>query len=168
MRWIDHAKLLHGRNPPTGHQADWLYHCRRIGLGYVKPLADLGRMACMDQAERWRAAILGKRPEMALSSQDGSLGTLPTYIKFETESFAMTYDDWKLSGPDEHPEPEMIECAHCGGIDWWSDDTGTRYHICGGSGEVPVEHEEPDPDYFYERRRDAAMDRGGRDEMATN
>ena len=74
----------------------------------------------------------------------------------------MTYDEWRLSGPDEQPEPEMIECG-------WCDGTGTierennvfKCGTCGGSGEVPVESEEPDGDYFYERRRDAAMDRGG-------
>ena len=74
----------------------------------------------------------------------------------------MTHDEWRLSGPDEIPEPEMTECEHCGG-------TGTRYHgeddrwrycrVCGASGEVPVEREEPDGDYEYERRRDAAIDR---------
>lgn len=119
-------------------------------------------MARMDQAERWLAAILGKGPKVALSSQAGSLGTLPPYVKFETESFAMTYDEWRLSGPDEQPDTEMIECDQCAGTGMHlrdEHDTGTRCHVCGGSGEVPVEAEEPDSDYFYERRRDAAMDR---------
>jgi len=33
---------------------------------------------------------------------------LPTYIKIETDRFSITYDDWKLSGPDEHPEPDDL------------------------------------------------------------
>ena len=75
----------------------------------------------------------------------------------------MTYDEWRLSGPDEHPEPEMTECAQCDGtgiIRRFTGDDGVGCHVCGGSGEVPVEAEEPDGDYEYERRRDAAMDRG--------
>lgn len=76
----------------------------------------------------------------------------------------MTYDEWRLSGPDEHPWPEMTECAQCNGTGTHlvdeHDTDDTRCHVCGGSGEVPVGREEPDGDYEYERRRDAAMDRG--------
>lgn len=85
----------------------------------------------------------------------------------------MTYDEWRLSGPDEHPEPEMTECSQCDGEGWvWGhemddppdvpqpDDTRYTCDICGGSGEVPVDADEPDGDYQYERRRDAAIDRG--------
>ena len=75
----------------------------------------------------------------------------------------MTYDEWRLSGPDEHPEPAMTECSQCDGTGTHlhdEHDTGTRCRVCGGSGEVPVEAEEPDGDYQYERRRDAAMGRG--------
>jgi len=73
----------------------------------------------------------------------------------------MTYDDWRLSGPDEHPEPEMIECEYCDGTGTIERENNVfKCGTCSGSGEVPVEREEPDPDYEYERRRDAAMDRG--------
>ena len=75
----------------------------------------------------------------------------------------MTFDEWRLSGPDEHPEPAMTECSQCDGTGTHlrdEHDTGTRCRVCGGSGEVPVEREEPDGDYEYERRRDAAIDRG--------
>ena len=70
----------------------------------------------------------------------------------------MTYDEWRLSGPDEHPEPEMETCQECGG-DCWVWEYGTsggnpsqrkvECPTCGGSGEVPVEREEPDGDCEY-------------------
>ena len=58
---------------------------------------------------------------------------------------------------------EMRACDQCDGTGTHlrdEHDTGTRCNVCGGSGEVPVEPEEYDVDYEYERRRDAAMDRG--------
>lgn len=76
----------------------------------------------------------------------------------------MTYDEWRLSGPDEHQEPEMTECGWCDGYGenrvHPDDPCAGKCRNCGGSGEVPVEAEEPDGDYQYERRRDAAIDRG--------
>ena len=69
----------------------------------------------------------------------------------------MTYDEWKLSGPEERPEPEMIECDQCDGTGTHlrdEHDTGRLCHVCGGEGNVPKPREEPDDDYLYERERD--------------
>ena len=69
----------------------------------------------------------------------------------------MTYDEWRLSGPDEHPEPDTRDCDQCDGTGLHmrdEHDTGSRCHVCAGEGVVPVEREEPDGDYLYEMQRD--------------
>ena len=70
------------------------------------------------------------------------------------------YDAWKLSGPDERPEPVMVECEHCRGDGWLMDSEG-GYDCpeCDGTGEVEEPAEEPDGDYEFESRRDAILDR---------
>ena len=73
------------------------------------------------------------------------------------------YDTWRLSGPDELPDQEMAECDQCDGTGTHvrdEHDTGRPCHVCGGSGEVPVEHDEPDGDYLYEQARDRRMEAG--------
>ncbi len=41
--------------------------------------------------------------------------------------------------------PEMRECDQCDGTGYLRNDTAQcGCHMCGGSGEVPVEHEEPE------------------------
>ena len=72
----------------------------------------------------------------------------------------MTYDEWKLSGPEEHPDPEMIECDQCDGTGTHLRDehgTGRPCHTCGGEGTIPKPREEPDDDYLYERERDRRL-----------
>lgn len=72
------------------------------------------------------------------------------------------YDAWRMQGPPEYDTPEMTECDQCAGTGHHlrdEHDTGTKCHICGGSGEVPVEREEPDADWLYERARDDRMER---------
>ena len=70
------------------------------------------------------------------------------------------YDAWRLQGP---PEPEcewcndtgFLDCPNCGG-DGEVDDCGTECPECNGTGRLECEnHDEPDGDYEYERRRDA-------------
>lgn len=44
-------------------------------------------------------------------------------------------------------DPEMRECDQCEGFGthWlYKQDTGSQCHVCGGSGEVPIEQEEPE------------------------
>lgn len=44
-------------------------------------------------------------------------------------------------------DPEMRECDQCDGTGTYlrdEHDTGRPCHVCGGSGEVPVEQEEPE------------------------
>ena len=77
----------------------------------------------------------------------------------------MTYDDWRLSGPHEDEcdlcnGTGLMDCMACGG-DGDVDDCGTECPACEGAGHIECEcREEPDGDYEYERRRDAAIDRG--------
>ena len=68
----------------------------------------------------------------------------------------MDYDAWRLAGPEECTEPEMVTCDQCDGSGERL--PGIRCHICHGEGAVPAETEEPDGDYLYERRRDSAME----------
>ena len=47
----------------------------------------------------------------------------------------------------DRDEPGMTECSQCDGTGHYlrdEHDTGRPCHICGGSGEVPVEQEEPE------------------------
>jgi DnaJ-class molecular chaperone len=70
------------------------------------------------------------------------------------------YENWHRLGPDDVPEVEMTECDQCDGTGTHlrdEHDTGRKCHVCGGEGEVPVDHGEPDEDYEYEKRRDAQM-----------
>jgi DnaJ-class molecular chaperone len=71
------------------------------------------------------------------------------------------YDAWRLRGPEEATEPEMVDCDNCDGRGFVNNygsiqDCGD----CEGMGVVPAELEEPDGDYEYQRRRDAMEDRG--------
>lgn len=69
------------------------------------------------------------------------------------------YDEWRLRGPDEHDDPEMVVCPSCDG-----DGHIERYNTvfacgrCCGSGEVSEPLDVLDEDYEYERRRDAAWE----------
>ena len=71
----------------------------------------------------------------------------------------MDYDAWVLRGPEEHLSVMMEACENCDG-------TGmvNNYGIiqdcndCCGSGEIEVTMDEPDGDYEFERRRDAAWE----------
>jgi len=71
------------------------------------------------------------------------------------------YDEWRLQGPPEEPDPVMVPCECCDGNGFvMYQGRPEDCHECGGYGEVEAEPEEPDGDYEYERRRDAIMDRG--------
>ena len=73
------------------------------------------------------------------------------------------YDAWKLQGPDDDACPDCggtreVECTHCEGA---CAAGGVNCPLCEGSGTVECETchgDEPDSDYEYERRRDAAME----------
>ena len=59
----------------------------------------------------------------------------------------MTYDDWKLSSPDERPEPVMVDCNACRGTGLMMDEEGEfNCTECGGLKEVEEPSEEPDGD----------------------
>lgn len=71
------------------------------------------------------------------------------------------YDAWRLAGPDEAPEPEMVDCNACRGTGMIVILTLATQDVCeqcDGEGVVPAEVDEPDGDYEFERRRDAAME----------
>ena len=71
------------------------------------------------------------------------------------------YDAWRLAGPDEAPEPEMVDCGQCDGTGTHlrdEHDTGVKCHVCRGEGVVPAEVDEPDGDYLYEQARDRRME----------
>ena len=72
------------------------------------------------------------------------------------------YDAWVLRGPEEHPEPEVEECAYCGGTGQALDDGGDPgiCRHCNGNGVTEADAEEPDGDYKFERRRDAKWEDG--------
>lgn len=64
------------------------------------------------------------------------------------------HDDWRLSGPDDDT-PDMEECVACDGTGRFQDGDGYFECLdCGGSGEVPVPHDEPDADYLRDLRDD--------------
>ena len=67
------------------------------------------------------------------------------------------YDEWKLRGPDEDAAP-VEDCPYCDGTGQAIDDGGDPglCRKCMGDGVIPVEQEEPDGDYLYERYRDQA------------
>jgi len=72
----------------------------------------------------------------------------------------MDYDAWRLAGPEECTEPDVVTCDQCDGSGMqirFDGDPGLC-SICHGDGVMPVEVEEPDGDNLYERRRDAAME----------
>lgn len=73
------------------------------------------------------------------------------------------YDAWRLQGPHDDACPDCggtreVECMHCEGT---CAAHGVNCPICEGTGTVECETchgDEPDGDYEYERRRDAAME----------
>jgi RecJ-like exonuclease len=72
------------------------------------------------------------------------------------------YDAWRLAGPAERDEPAMQTCDDCAGsgmITTIAFAAQDKCDNCNGTGEVTADPEEPDTDYEYERRRDAAMER---------
>ena len=73
----------------------------------------------------------------------------------------MDYDAWVLRGPDERDDPEMETCETCAGGGVCVDLAG-EYECpdCNGIGEIEVTLDEPDGDYEFERRRDAAWEDG--------
>ena len=71
------------------------------------------------------------------------------------------YDAWVLRGPEEHLSIIMEACNTCRGTGVSQDSDGEfRCVDCEGTGEAEVTLDEPDGDYEYERRRDAAWEDG--------
>lgn len=69
------------------------------------------------------------------------------------------YDAWRLRGPDENAGPVYEPCPDCAARLFSSiNEDGSLCETCDGNGEVLVELDEPDGDYLYERKRDAAME----------
>jgi len=74
------------------------------------------------------------------------------------------YDAWRLQGPHDDACPdcggcEIVDCPSCGGDGFVI--SGVPCRSCEGTGTVECETchgDEPDGDYEYERRRDAAME----------
>ncbi len=71
------------------------------------------------------------------------------------------YDAWRLRGPEVDRSEIMEACEACKGVGIMQDADG---HFpcteCDGVGEVLVTLDEPDGDYEYERRHDAAWEDG--------
>ena len=69
------------------------------------------------------------------------------------------YDAWRLSVPDEDDDPKNETCPACDGDGCLErENTVTRCGRCSGDGVIKAAQDEPDGDYEYERRRDAAWE----------
>ena len=69
------------------------------------------------------------------------------------------YDAWRLSGPEEDDDHEEETCPACDGEGCFErENTVTKCGRCSGTGMVEIVLDEPDGDYEYERRRDAAWE----------
>lgn len=72
------------------------------------------------------------------------------------------YDAWRLAGPAERDDQPLGECEACNGNGMIFNRVLATQDVCDhcdGTGEVQADPTEPDTDYEYERRRDAAMER---------